>query len=132
MDSEQALNISMSLNPKESNFEQLRDAKGLFEMHSTSKLFSLADQDINFIEIVEKLNLSSREKDILFIAHSYHECFYDYNVEVLIKNEKLSTRSIEKLNRMYKVLKNYKLLHLLFSNSKIISLEEFNSILESS
>ena len=107
--------------------KKLRVAKEIFDNNKLKDRFvsfTVSDQDINFLEIFEILDVSERERDIIYISNFYHRCYFEYNITLNIMNEDLSPVSINQLIEMYDRLEKYNLLKFLFAG-EIVPREEF-------
>lgn len=100
----------IDLNESLSAYDVLKKTKDIFHMYNTGSVCNISNQDINFIGIIESLDLTEREKDIMFISNFYHSCYTDYNISLIIMKEKLSDIAIERLIKMYDILTKYSLL----------------------
>lgn len=110
--------------------DRLRLAKRIFQINNHhADTFLLSDQDINFLKIFELLDLSNRERDIMFISTYYHTCYIDYNITINIMKDCIPQVAVDRLLKMYDVLNKYGVLNFLFSDGKVVSFEEFHKII---
>lgn len=113
-----------------SGADRLRLAKRIFQINNhRADTFLLSDQDINFLKIFEILDLSDRERDIMFISTYYHTCYIDYNISIKIMKECIPQVAVDRLLKMYDVLNKYGVLNFLFSDGEVVSFEEFHKII---
>lgn len=124
MNPESVLSYITLENPEGSAIENLRKAKEMFESNSSEK-FTLSNRDLNFLEIFHIMNLSQREKDIVFISEFFHEAYYNYNKQVLLLGKKLSNMEIDRLIQVYQKLKTYNLLKFLFEDGEVVDFKLF-------
>jgi hypothetical protein len=124
MNPESVLSYITLENPEGSAIENLRKAKEMFESNSSEK-FTLSNRDLNFLEIFHIMNLSQREKDIVFISEFFHEAYYNYNKQVLLLGKKLSNMEIDRLIQVYQRLKTYNLLKFLFEDGEVVDFKLF-------
>lgn len=133
MDSQTALKLSYMENDDAelSGADRLRLAKRIFEINNLNKStpFFLSNQDINFLKIFEILDLSDRERDIMFITTFYHTCYIEYNITINIMKEGIPQVAVDRLLKMYDVLNKYGILNFLFTDGKVMSFEEFKKSL---
>lgn len=108
---------------------RLRLAKEIFSNNNSNTNFSLSDQDINLMEMVELLDLTEREKGIIYISQFYHACYSDYNISIGTLGESLSPVAIDRLIKMYDILNAHGLLKFLFANGEVVPIEEFIKII---
>lgn len=130
MNPESVLSYITLENPEGSAIENLRKAKEMFESNSSEK-FTLSNRDLNFLEIFHIMNLSQREKDIVFISEFFHEAYYNYNKQVLLLGEKLSNMEIDRLIQVYQRLKTYNLLNFLFEDGEVVDFKLFKKQINS-
>lgn len=132
MDSHTAIKLSYMENDAAelSGADRLRLAKRIFEINNhRADTFLLSDQDINFLKIFEILDLSDRERDIMFISTYYHTCYIDYNITINIMKDCIPQVAVDRLLKMYDVLNKYGVLNFLFSDGEVVSFEEFHKII---
>lgn len=130
MNPESVLSYITLENPEGSAIENLRKAKEMFESNSSEK-FTLSNRDLNFLEIFHIMNLSQREKDIVFISEFFHEAYYNYNKQVLLFGKKLSNMEIDRLIQVYQRLKTYNLLKFLFEDGEVVDFKLFKKQINS-
>jgi len=131
MDSQTAIKLSYMENGADelSGADRLRLAKRIFEINNQNKStpFFLSNQDINFLKIFEILNLSNRERDIMFISTYYHICYIDYNISIKIMKECIPQVAVDRLLKMYETLGRYGMVSMLFADGVVVEYEEFKS-----
>ena len=111
-------------------YSKLREIKNTFEINNAVACPDISDQDINFIEIIERMNLSKREKDLIFICQFYHSCYIDYNITLKVLKEDISDVAADRLLKMYKILKKYGFLNLLLKDECYMSESQFTTIIK--
>lgn len=131
MDSQTAIKLSYMENGADelSGADRLRLAKRIFEINNQNKStpFFLSNQDINFLKIFEILDLSDRERDIMFISTYYHTCYIDYNISIKIMKECIPQVAVDRLIKMYEILRRYEMESMLFADGVVVEYEEFKS-----
>lgn len=131
MDSQTAIKLSYMENDADelSGADRLRLAKRIFEINNQNKStpFFLSNQDINFLKIFEILDLSDRERDIMFISTYYHTCYIDYNISIKIMKECIPQVAVDRLLKMYEILRRYEMESMLFADGVVVEYEEFKS-----
>lgn len=110
--------------------DRLRLAKRIFQGNNhRADTFLLSDQDINFLKIFEVLDLSDRERDIMFITTYYHTCYSDYNITVKVTKDGLPQVAVDRLLKMYETLERYGIVSMLFADGIVVEYEEFKTII---
>lgn len=135
MDSQTALKLTYLEDNSDdlSVSSRLRLAKEIFSNNNNNNNsntnFSLSDQDINLMEMFELLDLTERENGIIYISQFYHACYSDYNISIGTLGESLPSSAIDRLIKMYGILRSHGLLKFLFANGEVVPIEEFKRII---
>lgn len=111
-------------------YSKLREIKNTFEINNAVVCQDIPDQDINFVEIIERMNLSKREKDLIFICQFYNSCYIDYNITLKVLKEDITDVAADRLLKMYKILKKYGFLNLLLKDEWYMSESQFSATIK--
>lgn len=111
LSSENAIAIAIGLtNSPDKTSKILREAKELFDINNGNDgIFSVLPQDINFHEILENLNLSQRERDILYLTQFFHEAYTSINVTYYVMRDSISPVGLERIYNVHECMQRLNL-----------------------
>lgn len=116
---------AMDISDDLSASSKLREIKKVFELNNPCSVCEISDQDINFLNILEGMNMTQREMDLIYISQFYHACYVDYNITIKVQKESVSHVSVERLMKMYRILKKYNFLQFLLTDDGYLSERQF-------
>lgn len=63
----------------------------------------------------------------MFISTYYHTCYIDYNISIKIMKECIPQVAVDRLIKMYEILRRYEMESMLFADGIVVEYEEFKS-----
>lgn len=91
--SKTAIELATATTEKNSKLSTIfREAKNIFDTNksNTCDVFPLLNQDINYQQIIDDLNLNMRECDIVYLTHFYHAAYTIINISHYAMKEVIS------------------------------------------
>ena len=85
-------------------------------------------KDIQFVKFFELMNMTDREKDLLYVANSFHPAYVTLHVTILTLKEHPHPYSLNELQRVFETMKRLNSEHILLDDK--IGKNEFNLLIE--
>lgn len=93
-----AISLAQTLSETSKISELFQAAKDIFDQNNSGcDVFPLSQQDINFQIILEELNLTQRERDVIYITTFFHSAYTTLNISWYICKDIISDVDKERI-----------------------------------